>query len=350
MALLPELFAVTDTKGRLIFTLPEACRVSHHGNEWVQDVEWVNNHGTAEVRFRWTLKSGKSGKYAVGWRKPTWITRNGTSPITPLPTQWTVGQSRTAVYRVAVQRLDGKDSNKTLAAFIFGPWVLAAVSGKKSTDKPSTLVLTPKMPMQTGQRTFTLTTSKGSIPVQPFADCGSGGEDYTVWLRTNAPKQRRTGNVLLGGTESRSRPGNINGSIVDGEPKSLVVTYSNSLADTDWYAVHTSDQVDIDRIVYTHGHCFFDGGWFVGAPMVEVQQAPGGPWKSVGTLPGYPQTSADQQPPLGDGQEFPLRLPAPMSITGVRITGLAAHGTNPKQNFSSCAELSAYAPERTPNK
>jgi hypothetical protein len=137
---------------------------------------------------------------------------------------------------------------------------------------------------------------------------------------------------------------------VDGEPKSLVVTYSNSRADIDWYAVHTTDQVDIDRIVYTHGHCFFDGGWFVGAPMVEVQQAPGAPWKSVGRLLGYPQTNADQQPPLIDGQEFTLKLPAPMSIAGVRITGTAAHGTNPKQNFSSCAELSAYAPERNPKK
>jgi hypothetical protein len=254
------------------------------------------------------------------------------------------------VYRVSPEHLDGKDSNKTLAAFTFGPWVLAAVAGKKSTDKPSTAVLTAKMPQQTGQRSFLLKTAKGSLPLQPFADCGTAGEDYTVWLRTNAPKQRRTGNVLLGGTESRSRPGNINGSIVDGELKSLVVTYSNSRADIDWYAVHTSEQADIDRIVYTHGHCFFDGGWFVGAPMVEVQQAPGGPWQPVGRLPGYPQTNADQQPPLIDGQEFTLKLPAPISIAGVRVTGIAAHGTNPKQNFSSCAELSAYAPERNPKK
>ena len=350
MALLPALFAVTDAKGGLIFTLPESCSITHRGNVWVQDVEWVSNAGASEVRFRWTLKSGKAGKYVIAWRKPTWITGNGTSTIAQLPSAWKVGQSRTSVYRVTVQHLDGKDSNKTLAAFRFGPWVLAAVAGKKSTDKPSTAVLTAKLPQQTGQRTFLLKTAKGSLPLQPFADCGAAGEDYTVWLRTNAPKQRRTGNVLLGGTESRSRPGNINGSIVDGEPKSLVVTYSNSRADIDWYAVHTTDQVDIDRIVYTHGHCFFDGGWFVGAPMVEVQQAPGAPWKSVGRLPGYPQTNADQQPPLIDGQEFTLKLPAPMSIAGVRITGTAAHGTNPKQNFSSCAELSAYAPERNPKK
>jgi hypothetical protein len=104
--------------------------------------------------------------------------------------------------------------------------------------------------------------------------------------------------------------------------------------------------VDIDKIIFTHGHCFFDGGWFVGVPMVEAQDAPGGPWKAVGRLPGYPQANADQQPPLTDGQEFTLRLQAPISIVGVRITGIAAHGTNPKQNFSSCAELSAYAPDR----
>jgi hypothetical protein len=306
----------------------------------------VNNHGSSEVRFRWTLKSGKAGNYSIGWRKPTWITRNGTSTVAQLPTAWKVGQSRTFAYRVGVQRINGKDSNKTLAAFTFGPWVLAAVTGKKATDKPSTLVLTPKMPDQTGQRSFAVKTAKGMVSLQPFADCGTNGEDYTVWLRTNAPKQRRTGNVLLGATESRSRPGNINGSIVDGEPKSLVVTYSNSSAFGDWYAVHTVEPVEIDRIVYTHGHCFFDGGWFVGAPMVEVQEAPGGPWKALGRLPGYPQTSADQQPPLTDGQEFTYRLQTPLSVVGVRISGTPAHGTNPKQNFSSCAELSAYAPDR----
>jgi hypothetical protein len=84
--------------------------------------------------------------------------------------------------------------------------------------------------------------------------------------------------------------------------------------------------------------------------MVEVQEAPGGPWKALGRLTGYPQTNADQQPPLTDGQEFTFRLQAPRSIVGVRISGTPAHGSNPKQNFSSCAELSAYAPERLQKK
>ena len=348
MALLPELFAVTDTKGMLVLTLPESCAIAYKGNVWVQDVEWVNNHGISEVRFRWTLKSGKAGNYAIGWRKPSWITQNGSTTIAQLPASWKVGQSRTLAWRIGAQQLDGKDSNKTLAAFTFGPWVLAAVADKRSPDKPSTVVLSPKMPTQTGQRTFVVKTSKGAVNLQPFADCGANGEEYTVWLRTNAPVQRRTGNVLLGASESRSRPGNINGSIVDGEPKSLVVTYSNSREDTDWYAVHTAESVEIDRIVYTHGHCFFDGGWFVGAPMVEVQEAPGDPWKALGRLPGYPPTNADQQPPLTDGQEFTLLLPAPVRITGVRVVGNPANGTNPKQNFSSCAELSAYAAESKP--
>jgi hypothetical protein len=63
-------------------------------------------------------------------------------------------------------------------------------------------------------------------------------------------------------------------------------------------------------------------------------------------LPGYPQTNADQQPPLTDGQDFTFRLQSPLSVVGVRISGTPAHGTNPKQNFSSCAELSAYATDR----
>ena len=81
--------------------------------------------------------------------------------------------------------------------------------------------------------------------------------------------------------------------------------------------------------------------------MVEVQEVSSGPWKALGRLPGYPQTNADQQPTLTDGQEFALRLQSPLAVVGVRISGTPAHGTNPKQNFSSCAELSAYAPDRT---
>ena len=62
--------------------------------------------------------------------------------------------------------------------------------------------------------------------------------------------------------ESRTRQGNQNGSIIDGDPSSFVVTFDGSAAKEDWYAVTLPASAKIARVVFKHGQNFHDGGWF----------------------------------------------------------------------------------------
>jgi hypothetical protein len=104
--------------------------------------------------------------------------------------------------------------------------------------------------------------------------------------------------------------------------------------------------VDLARVVFAHGHCFHDGGWFdtsAGKPRVELRHSPGGAWEPAGVLADYPATTATDSAGLKDGAAFTLRLPAPIRAVAVRVIGRPASGDNPAQAFSSCAELSAFA-------
>jgi hypothetical protein len=61
----------------------------------------------------------------------------------------------------------------------------------------------------------------------------------------------------------------------------------------------------------------------------------------VGVLDSYPATTATDAKGLKDGQAFTLKLAAPEKVVAVRIIGKPAAGDNPRQAFSSCAELQA---------
>jgi hypothetical protein len=149
-----------------------------------------------------------------------------------------------------------------------------------------------------------------------------------------------------GGQESRSRPGNNEGSINDGDPETFAVTFEGKPADEDWFAVEASQPVNIGRVVFMHGRCFHDGGWFDasdGKPKVQVLRDKGAQWETIGALDDYPATTAKDKRGLRDGQAFTLKLKEPVKAVGLRVLGKPASGDNPQQAFSSCAELQAYA-------
>ncbi len=142
--------------------------------------------------------------------------------------------------------------------------------------------------------------------------------------------------------ESRSRQGNVDGSILDGDLGSFVVTFDNRPAKEDWFALTFAAPVTISRVLFAHGKSFHDGGWFdasAGKPRVEVQRDHNGKWETVGTLGDYPATSATDGKNLTPGQSFPLRLTSPVRVVAIRVVGKPACGDNPKQAFASCAEL-----------
>jgi uncharacterized protein len=181
-------------------------------------------------------------------------------------------------------------------------------------------------------------------PLVSFADAGGDGSSYRVWLPL--PRATASANLLLEGEETRSRLGNVPGSIIDDNLQTYVVTFDGQSAAEDWFAVSLDGPArNISRVVYAHGQTFHDGGWFDtdgGKPRVQVQSEPNGPWQTVGELSTYPATTATNAAGLKNGESFTLSLSSPVKVVGIRVIGKPACGDNRQQAFSSCAELQAF--------
>lgn len=180
----------------------------------------------------------------------------------------------------------------------------------------------------------------------PFAEVGAEGNPYRIWLRKAGSPRPERFSLLAWGVESRSRAGNVNGSILDETSFSYVVTFDGQRQAEDWFAVRLAKPVTIRRVVYLHGRTFHDGGWFdasKGKPRIQVLRTPNGDWESVGTLDTYPETTATDSRQIRPGEPFFLYLKSPLKVYGVRVIGTPAQGDNPAQNFSSCGDLQAYA-------
>ena len=182
-----------------------------------------------------------------------------------------------------------------------------------------------------------------SLPIRlvPFADAGTSGSNYRVWLPIG---QAAEGNLLLEEKESRSRRGNASGSITDGDPDTFVVTFDGKPAAEDWFAVTLAAPAELNRVVFVHGKTFHDGGWFdasAAQPQVQVRTAEEGRWETVGVLKDYPATSATSAAGLTAGERFTCQLPKGVKVFGVRVVGRPASGDSAQQAFSSCAELMA---------
>jgi len=273
----------------------------------------------------------------------------------------------------------GDHLNAGKVAVMYGPLVLAAdeallggtqkVSGVGTIANPSVTALgiTPQpapaydknwpqarvFHINAVQREVTLTGTMGApIGVQliPFADAGglgafgqAGTNRYRVWLPTSAIPP----SLLLGGIESRSRQGNMLGSINDDLDSGWTVTWDNTLQTQDWYAVTLASPAKIGWVVFKQGWAGIDGGWFDtsgsnGQPQVQVQLTPGGAWETKGVLSDYPATTATNNRGLLVNQPFNCQFAQPLQAYGVRVIGVPASGIYPAQAYSSCSELQAF--------
>jgi hypothetical protein len=176
----------------------------------------------------------------------------------------------------------------------------------------------------------------------PFADAGDTGSEYKVWLPVGLVA---TANLLFEASETRSRKGNLYGSITDDNPATAVDTFDGNAAGEDWFAVTLDEPATITRVVFVHGATFHDGGWFDasgGKPKVQAKSAADAQWETLGELQDYPATTATDPAKLKDGEAFTLKLPNPAKVLALRVVGKPACGDNPTQAFSSCAELQAF--------
>ena len=177
-----------------------------------------------------------------------------------------------------------------------------------------------------------------------FAEAGQTGSSMLVWLPSKSQLQRAPRLPFLFAKESYSRPGNVDGSIADGDRSTYRTTCDARMQLEDWFAVQRDQPVTINTVVFAHGRVSHDGGWWdtaKGKPRIQILAAADGSWEDVGVLESYPQTDATTRPQIPDGKSFLVRFPASRAVA-IRIVGAPACGDSPQQSFASCAELQGF--------
>ncbi|AMV36420.1 beta-L-arabinofuranosidase domain-containing protein [Planctomyces sp. SH-PL62] len=305
--------------------------------------------------------------------KPAWSrtlrvsTKGSSSELKVLPdgsivlssNDWRDGTTIQVNVDLEPRAVPGGVSNPDCAALTWGPFVLAYDEARNPGGPPARAVgLTAfeKVEAVPGQDLAFRLPVVGRDPnaapspavLVPFADAGSTGGAYRVWLRAPGVPLAVRDSILAYAEESRSREGNVGGSINDGDPETYVVTFDarKPKDGEDWYAVALTEPTPVRRVVFRHGRTFHDGGWFdatKGKPRVQIRRDAEGPWETIGELADYPAATATQAADLKPGQPFELKLKEPVAARGVRVVGVPASGDAPDQAFSSCAELEAFS-------
>ncbi len=386
VALIPTFAWTTDAEGLVMnlydsgtasLTLADQSRVKlaletlYPGNGHIQI--GVDPAATETFSIKLRIPSWcQAASLMVNGKRQT--TECGTDGYVRLRRRWRKGDRIDLTLPLEPRVVLGNHKNEGKIAVLYGPLVLAAdaaLIGTGSGDSPLSLksiaaagptletlkVIPEPAPMSvkswTGAQVFQINavrrgadTAGASVPIRlvSFADAGGTGTDYKVWLPLPG-SANASGNLLIEGKEARSRRGNLNGSINDGDFQSTVVTWNGKTATEDWFAVSLEQPVTIGRVVVTHGMNFHDGGWFDTAnskPLVQVRLTSDGPWETVGELTSYPATTATSAERLQPGERFTCQLKEAVKACAVRVLGTPASGDNVQQAFSSCTELEAF--------
>jgi len=181
------------------------------------------------------------------------------------------------------------------------------------------------------------------IRLVPFADAGSTGARYKVWLPL--PRELYPGNLLLDAKASDSRQAHLEGSMTDEDFETYVTTANGKLAAEDWFAVQLNAPVTVQRVLFAHGKTLPNGGWFdatAGKPRIQVKRTKNGAWETVAELSDYPATTAKDSAEMEGGEHVTCKLPNPIKVWAIRVVGKPACGDNSQQSCSSCAELQAF--------
>lgn len=310
---------------------------------------------------------------------PAALTR-GPDGYAGLHRAWMQGDTIDLTLPLAPRVIAGGHLNAGKAALLYGPLVLAADEALIGTGRlrvtglslpgvdPAALGLTPE-PAPDGFKTWpgamvfrvnAVTRAGAGVPqagtpvtarLVPFADAGAQGSWYRVWLPL-AGHPKAAGNLLLAGRASASGPAVNEGNsaregldaINDDNPRSIAIVGPAATERNVWFAVSLPAPAPVWRIVFVQGPPGRNTGWFdaaPGRPLVEIQRQPGDRWEPVGELPDYPATTAVDNAGLQRGQHFELRLPSPVPVTAVRVTGRPA-GTPGRANVA-CGEIQAFS-------
>lgn len=375
IALLPTFAVTTDRDGIVINLLePGTAQLTlHDGTSVALKIETLY---PADGRVHIVIEPDEEKEFSVKLRVPAWCKESSLTPsggkqetggYTVLRRSWKPGEIIELNLKLEPRVVLGDHLNKGKAAILYGPLVLAADESRLAHTKHSlndfalvkpnlgALAVTPEAATGdwktwSGAQSFRIngTTRKAGPEFEtrllPFASAGATGSRYKVWLPISGEPNA---NVLLDGTESRSRKGNQSGSIIDDDSQSMATTYDGKSATEDWFAVTLAQPAKIVRVVFVFAKIFHNGGWFdtsKGKPRVQIQRSAGSSWETIGEIEDYPETTASDSKGLKHlKNRFSLKLATPVSCVALRVTGVPASGDDPKQAFSSCAELQAFS-------
>jgi hypothetical protein len=319
------------------------------------------------------FRLGRPAEFGLRVRSPAWArpmtvkiagetvsAREADGWLVVPPRSWADSERVEVELNLQGRVVPGEHGNAGRAALVWGPLVLACdAQHNPGLAAPALLALAdsgdqPPVTLSGGDSRLTFQAAVRSVRhpeprpavFVPFADAGANGGRYQVWLHAPGTPLPAADWLSAFVPDSRSRPGNVSGSITDGDTTSFVVTFDGQPAGADWYAVEFDAPAAVRRIVFAHGKTFHDGGWFDaagGKPQVQVKRAKDSAWETVATIDDYPDTTATDSRGIFSGQKFTVRLPAAATALAVRVVGKPASGDNPNQAFSSCAELQVYA-------
>lgn len=378
VALLPTFVATTDADGVVVnlFAPGQAELTLHDGTR--VNLSTATNY-PVDGRITFTVRSSTPKAFAFKLRIPAWSQRvklsfggqsvdprAGADGYVKLHRTWSGSETVQLDLEVAARVIVGRHSNAGSIALAWGPLILAAEETTGATPaarvaavavramQPAALGLSlrpggnadgpvfqargvtrdPAMPSRAA--------SEADLRLLPFAQAGSNGSRYAVWLPVlGAPGF----NIARLGADQCSRPRPKNASMIDGDPQSAAFAGDGTKAEQDWFAVTLAAPTDIARVSFCHGRLPRDGGWFDtrhGKPRVQVQRTAGGTWETIGELTDYPATDATKLPDIARSARFTLKLAKPLRAAAVRVIGTPSSGNAPKQNAATCAELEVY--------
>ncbi len=382
VALIPTFASSVDADG-VVLNLYEAGTARLTLKNGKQVTLTTETKYPADSKIVISVDATSSSPFAFKVRIPAWCnessiklngkkleTKVGANGYAVIKRSWAKGDRVELNFKLEPKVIVGDHINEGKVAFMYGPLVLAADEALLGTDltigsvaigslELTSLGIKPEPAPESvknwsNAQTFHLNavlrrhtaTAKAGSPVEiqliPFADGSSTGKNYKVWLPLYSAAK---GNLLSDGNESRSRKGNVGGSINDESSGTFVVTWDNQPSAEDWYAVTLDEPVTVSRVVYTHGKTFPNGGWFdasVSKPRIQIQISKDGVWKDAGELKNYPATTPTNASNLTGGETFNCQLANAVKVFGIRIVGKPAGGNKSEQAFSSCAEIQAF--------
>jgi uncharacterized protein len=391
VALIPSFAVTTDADG-VVVNLYDSGTAKLNLRDGTAVVLTIDTRYPSEERVLITVNPAEKKTFGVKVRVPEWCTKSvmevhaggerdmkrETGGYWTVTREWDKGDRLELRFKLEPRVVVGDHRNQGKVAVLYGPLVLTADQALLGTTNASlsavaaagtnlaALNVKPEPAPQElrswpSAQVFRINaiarravgSRKAGAPLQvrliPFADAGATGTPYKVWLPLGLASP--SGNALLDGYETHSRMGSLDGSMIDEDFQTFVVSLRDGPGVEDWFGVTLDEPVTANRIVFAHGRTFHDGGWFdasSGKPRIQVKAAADAPWETIAALGNYPATTATNPAGLKGGERFACELASPIKVLAIRVIGKPSSGDNLRRVFSSCAELQAFDEPRRP--